>query len=162
MRATDANFTQNVVTITLPAAPYYYTDTAAGMSPGGTYFYRIRATNSSGSSSSSNRASVTIPLVPPEPTDAAAQVNANQMVVSWTDHAGPYALGYQIFRAVDGGGYVLYANVPETSDTPPTTQTYTDPNVSLGHTYTYEIETTIFPALVRQRSRRAPISGLPQ
>ncbi len=139
-RATDSNFTQNVVTLTLPAAPFNYTDTAAGLSTGGTYFYKIRATNSSGSSSSSNLASVTIPLVPPQPTNATAVVNGTQMAVSWTDNAGPYALGYQIFRSVDGGAHALYANVPETSDAPPSTITYTDTNIPLGHIYTYEIE----------------------
>ncbi len=139
-RATDSNFTQNVVTQTLPAAPFYYTDTAAGLSTGGAYFYKIRATNSSGSSASSNVASVTIPVVPPQPTNATAVLNGNQMTVSWTDHAGPFALGYQIFRAVDGGTYSLYANVPETSDAPPTTITFSDTNIPPGHFYSYEIE----------------------
>ena len=62
-----------------------------------------------------------------------------QVVVSWTDHAGPFALGYQISRSVDGGPYAIYADRPETSDSPPSTQTFTDTNVPLGHTYSYEI-----------------------
>jgi autotransporter-associated beta strand protein len=138
-RATDSNFTQNVVVQTLAAAPYYYTDTAAGMSPGGTYFYKIQASNSSGLSSSSNTATVTIPQVPPTPTDAAAVQNGNFIDVSWVDHAGPYALGYQIFRGIDGGPLTLYMNLPETSDPPPTTQGFTDTGVVLGHTYAYQI-----------------------
>ena len=105
-RATNSLFTQNVVTETLASAPYYYTDGAAGLSPGNTYYYKIQATNSSGSSSSSNTASVTIPNVPPAPTNAAAVQNGTSIVVSWTDHAGPFALGYQISRSVDGGPYV--------------------------------------------------------
>ena len=40
-RATDSLFTQNVVTETLASAPYYYTDAAAGLSPGNTYYYKI-------------------------------------------------------------------------------------------------------------------------
>ena len=60
-------------------------------------------------------------------------------MVSWTDHAGPFALGYQISRSVDGGPYTIYADRPETSDSPPSTQTFTDTNVPLGHTYSYEI-----------------------
>ena len=131
-RATDSLFTQNVVTETLASAPFYYTDGAAGLSPGNTYYYKIQATNSSGLSSSSNTASVSIPNVPPAPTNAAAVQNGNSIVVSWTDHAGPFALGYQISRSVDGGPYAIYADRPETSDAPPTTQTFTDTNVPVG------------------------------
>ncbi len=98
-RATDSNFTQNVITQNLGPAPFYYTDTAAGMSPGNTYYYRLQATNASGLSSSSNMASVAIPLVPPQPTNPSAALGSNQITVSWTDHAGPYALGYQILRS---------------------------------------------------------------
>ena len=65
--------------------------------------------------------------------------NGNSIEVSWTDHAGPFALGYQISRSIDGGPYVIYADRPETSDSPPSTQTFTDTNVPLGHTYSYEI-----------------------
>ena len=138
-RATDSLFTQNVITETLASAPYYYTDGAAGLSPGNTYYYKLQATNSAGLSSTSNTASVNIPNVPPGPTDATAVLSGGQVVVSWTDHAGPFALGYQISRSVDGGPFIIYADRPETSDSPPTTQTFTDTNVPLGHTYTYEI-----------------------
>ena len=138
-RATDSLFTQNVVTETLASAPYYYTDGAAGLSPGNTYYYKLQATNSSGLSSTSNTASVNIPNVPPAPTNATAVPSGGQVVVSWTDHAGPFALGYQISRSVDGGPFTIYADRPETSDSPPSTQTFTDTNVPLGHTYTYEI-----------------------
>ena len=138
-RATDSLFTQNVVVQNIAAAPFYYTDFAAGLSPGNTYYYKIQASNSSGLSSSSNTASASIPQVPPAPTDASAVQNGNTIEVSWTDNAGPFALGYQISRSVDGGPYVIYADRPETSDAPPTTQTFTDTNVPVGHTYSYEI-----------------------
>jgi autotransporter-associated beta strand protein len=139
-RATDNLFTQNVVTQTLASAPFYYTDAAAGMSPGNTYYYRLQATNSAGSSSTSNTATVNIPKVPPAPTNASAVENAaNQVVVSWTDHAGPFALGYQVSRSVDGGPYFTYLDLPETSDAPPSTQSFTDTNVPLGHIYSYQI-----------------------
>jgi hypothetical protein len=138
-RATDSLFTQNVVTETLASAPYYYTDGVAGLSPGHTYYYRLQASNSSGLSSTSNTASVNIPDVPPAPTNATAVPIGSNIVVSWTDHAGPFALGYQIERSVDGGPYAIYAERPETSDSPPSTQTYTDTNAPFGHTYSYEI-----------------------
>jgi autotransporter-associated beta strand protein len=138
-RATDSLFTQNVVTETLASAPYYYTDGAPGLSPGNIYYYKLQATNASGLSSTSNTASVNIPNVPPAPTNATAVPGAAGVVLSWTDHAGPFALGYQISRSVDGGPYAIYVDRPETSDSPPSTQTFTDTNVPLGHTYSYEI-----------------------
>src|SRR5262249_2745035 len=61
-RATDVNFTQNLVTQNLPASSSSFTDTASGISPGGTYYYRIRATTSGGNSSNSATAVVGIPL----------------------------------------------------------------------------------------------------
>ena len=80
-----------------------------------------------------------IPNVPPAPTDATAVAAGGQVTLSWTDHAGPFALGYQISRSVDGGPYSIYADRPETSDSPPSTQTFLDTNVPLGHIYSYEI-----------------------
>ncbi len=118
-RATDSLFTQNVVTETLSSAPYYDTDVADGLSPGHIYYYKLQAVNPSGLSSSSNTASVTIPNVPAGPTLATAVQSGGQVVVSWTDHAGPFALGYQISRSVDGGPYSIYTDRPETSDSPP-------------------------------------------
>jgi hypothetical protein len=140
-RATDSLFTKNVITEALGAAPFYFTDTAAGMTPGGTYYFKIQASNASGLSSSSNTAAMTIPLPPPQPTNASAIFQTGpQILVSWTDNAGPYALGYQILRSVDGAAYLLYQNLPETSHAPPSTLSFTDTAVSLGHSYSYEIE----------------------
>jgi hypothetical protein len=140
-RATDSNFTHNVVTQTLGATPFYYTDTATGLNPGSSYYYKINASNASGLSSSSNVAFVTIPQVPPQPTNASAVFEAGtQVLLSWTDNAGPMALGYQVFRSVDGGAYELYQNLPETSNSPPSPYTFTDTSVTLFHAYGYEIE----------------------
>jgi autotransporter-associated beta strand protein len=138
-RATDSLFTQNVVTESLASAPYYYTDGVAGISPGHTYYYKLQASNAAGLSTTSNTAAVNIPKLPPAPTKASAVAQSGQVLLSWIDHAGPFALGYQISRSVDGGPYYIYAIRPETSDSPPSTQTYTDTNVPLGHTYSYEI-----------------------
>jgi hypothetical protein len=63
-RATDPGFTQNVVTQNLPATPDSFTDTAAGLTPGGTYYYRIRAVDAAGASGNSTATSVTLPQPP--------------------------------------------------------------------------------------------------
>ena len=63
-RATDPGFTQNLITEALPAAPNNFTDTANGLTPGGTYYYRLRAINSAGSSANTAALVVTIPQTP--------------------------------------------------------------------------------------------------
>jgi fibronectin type 3 domain-containing protein len=60
-RATDAGFTQNVITQNLPATPDNFTDAAPGLNPGGTYYYRIRALDAAGASANSSTAIVTLP-----------------------------------------------------------------------------------------------------
>ena len=64
-RATDSAFTQNLITQTLPATPNTFTDTYTGLAPGNTYYYRLRAFNSTGDSGNSNAVGVTIPLYAP-------------------------------------------------------------------------------------------------
>jgi autotransporter-associated beta strand protein len=126
-RATDANFTQNLITQNLPATPFTFTDTALGLNPGGTYYYRIRAFNSAGSSANSNVASVTIPVPPPKPTDQQiTEVTDSTISMSWTDNAGHLADGYHILRAVNHGTFSLYASLPLTSRPAPSTYEWTD------------------------------------
>ncbi|MGH7222494.1 MAG: fibronectin type III domain-containing protein [Gemmataceae bacterium] len=63
-RATNAGFTQNLITEALSAAPSSFTDTANGLTPGGTYYYRLRAFNAAGSSANTAAVAVTIPPPP--------------------------------------------------------------------------------------------------
>ncbi len=79
-----------------------------------------------------------IPNVPPAPTNAAAVSIGGQVTLSWTDHAGPFALGYQISRSVDGGPYSIYADRPEhlRSPRPKPSRDTTGP---LSYVYSYEI-----------------------
>ena len=68
-------------------------------------------------------------------------VNGSSVTVSWIDNAGPYALGYQVYRSVDGGPYSILVDLPETSDEPPTPYSYTDTDdIAFGNTYSYEIQ----------------------
>jgi hypothetical protein len=139
-RATDSGFTQNLITENLPASPNSFIDTATGLAPGGTYFYRLRAFNAAGDSGNSNVASVTIPLAPPKPTDQqVTAVTTTEIDLSWTDNAGHLADGYQILRAVNHGSFSAVATLPPTSRTPPSTYTWADTNLTPGTFYEYHI-----------------------
>ena len=140
-RAVDAGFTQGLVSQTLPATPNSFTDTLTGLAPGGTFYYRLRATNSAGSSASSNVASVTVPLAPAKPTNAAVTlVTTGQVGLTWTDNAGRTADGYRILRAVNHGAFNLYASLPAFSVTPPSTATWSDTGVQPATFYEYRIQ----------------------
>ena len=144
-RATDPNFTKNLITQTLPAGINSYTDTASGLAPGSTFYYRIRAFNLAGSSANSNVAGVTIPLAPPKPTDAIVEnVTTNEIALSWNDNSGPLATYFDILRSVNNGVFIDYLHLPPTSvvqgGTIPAGYDWTDTGVSPGNLYKYNIE----------------------
>src|SRR5262249_32068261 len=115
-RATDADFTQNLITETLPAGPTTYTDTATGLAAGGTYYYRLPAYNAAGDSGYSNVAPVTIPQPPATPTNQqVTAVTTTEIDLSWQDNAGHQADGYHILRAVNHGTFTEVASLPPTS-----------------------------------------------
>jgi len=139
-RATDAGFTQNLITQDLPATPNSFTDTATGLNPAGTYYYRIRATNTAGDSANSAPVSVTIPVAPPKPTNAAVTaVSTTEIDLSWTDNAGRTADGYLIERRIGTGAFTNYATLPALNATPPGTYTWSDTNLTPGTSYEYHI-----------------------
>jgi fibronectin type 3 domain-containing protein len=139
-RATDSKFTQNLITENLPSSPYTYTDTASGLSPGNTYYYRLRAYNAAGDSGNSNSASVAIPLPPPVATNQQiTNVTTKEIDMSWQDNAGHQAQGYQILRAVNHGTFTQVASLPPTSRTPPSTYLWSDTGLIPGDFYDYEI-----------------------
>jgi hypothetical protein len=139
-RATDSGFTQNLITQNLPASPNTFIDTAPGLSPAGTYFYRIRATNTSGASANSVAVSIEIPLAPPTPTNAqVTNVTATEIDLSWTDNAGRSADEYLIERRVGSGGFTNYATLPASNAPTPDPYTWSDTNVVPGTAYEYHI-----------------------
>ena len=139
-RATDSAFTQNVITQTLPGSPNTFTDTAAGLVPGGTYFYRIRATNAAGASANSSFVQVSIPAIPPAATNAAVTgVTTSEIDLSWTDNAGPNTSGYLVQRSVSGGAFANYATLPASTNAAPSPYTWSDTNVVPGTAYDYHI-----------------------
>jgi fibronectin type 3 domain-containing protein len=139
-RATDLGFTQNLITQNLPASPNSFTDTATGLAPGSTFYYRLGAYNAAGDSANSNVATVTIPLAPPKPTNQqVTNVTTSEIDMSWQDNAGHQADGYKILRAVNHGTFSQVATLPPTSRTPPSTYLWSDTNLSAGTFYEYHI-----------------------
>ena len=144
-RATDQNFTDNLITETLPAGISTFTDTPNGLAPNNTFYYRIRAFNLAGPSANSNVAGVTIPLAPPKPTNAVVQsVTTNQITLSWNDNSGPLATYFDILRSVNGGAFTDYLHLPPSSvvqgGSIPAIYDWTDTGVSPGNLYEYHIE----------------------
>jgi fibronectin type 3 domain-containing protein len=140
-RATSADFTQNLITETLPATPASFTDITTGLAPGSTYYYRLRAFNSAGDSGNSNQVSVTIPVAPAKPTlQSITGVTSNSISMSWQDNAGNTAQGYNILRAVNHGSFSIVATLPPTSRPAPSEYDWTDNTVTPGNYYEYHIE----------------------
>jgi hypothetical protein len=142
-RATDAGFTQNLISQTLPATPNSFTDTYTGLAPGGTFYYRIRATNTGGSSANSGVAMVSIPLAPAKPDSArVTNVTTGEIDLTWNDNAGRTADGYHILRAVNHGAFTLYATLPALNNagTTPTPYPWVDTGVQPGTFYDYHIQ----------------------
>jgi phosphodiesterase/alkaline phosphatase D-like protein len=72
-----------------------------GLSPGFTYYYRVRATNSGGTSGNSNRISVTTPPNPPiaPVARAASNITSGGFTAHWDSSAG--TTGYRVDVATD-------------------------------------------------------------
>jgi fibronectin type 3 domain-containing protein len=139
-RATDSGFTQNLITENLPDSPNSFTDTATGLAPGNTFYYRLRAYNAAGDSGNSNTASVTIPLAPPKPTNQEiTNVSTTEIDMSWQDNAGHAADGYHILRADNHGTFNLVAALPPTSRPAPSTYLWSDTGLTPGNFYEYHI-----------------------
>ena len=140
-RATDADFTQNLTTQTIPSNPTGFTDTLTGLTPGGTFFYRLRAFNSAGESANSNFVSVTIPLAPAKAIDlAVTQITETEIDLSWTDLAGTTATGYLILRSADNGPFEEYASLPAAAVNPPSLYEWSDTGLAPGVVYAYHVK----------------------
>jgi fibronectin type 3 domain-containing protein len=137
-RATDSGFTQNLVTQTAGASATSFVD--GGLTPGTTYYYRVRATNAAGNSAYSNTASVTLPNTPAAPSNLhATLITTNQVDLAWTNNA-TNATGIEVFRAKGNNNPAIIASLPPTATSLNDTGLVTA--LTPGTTYTYDVEAT--------------------
>ncbi|MGD0649781.1 MAG: fibronectin type III domain-containing protein [Verrucomicrobiia bacterium] len=111
-----------------------YNDT--GLSPGTTYWYRVRAYNVSGDSDYSNQASaITPPLLTPSALIATA-ISTNQINLSWTDNSDNED-GFKIERAQDvAGNPVAWTQIATVGVN---TATYNDTGLPANKKYWYRV-----------------------
>jgi autotransporter-associated beta strand protein len=112
-----------------------YPDT--GLDAGVTYYYRVSASNISGTSSPSAVASATTTgTVLDAPTDLSATViSANEIDLSWTASDSPDASGYVIYVSTDGATFAAFDEV--TTDQTTYQATWLTPGVN----YTFQVTT---------------------
>ncbi len=107
-----------------------YSDTT--VSPGQTYYYRVRAYNAFGDSGYSNEATATVPSAPNPPAGLTATViSVSQVDLSWADSSADED-GFKIERKTStSGSFSQIATVPAG------TTSYADTSVALGQSYYY-------------------------
>lgn len=123
--------------INIPANTVSYTDT--GLGSGATYYYKIQAVNSGGSSAWSNEASArteSLPTVtiPSAPTNLRSQVSGcNAIMLYWSDNSSNET-GFEISRSTTAKGtYIAVATVPANIIS------YTNSGLVKGRRYYYKI-----------------------
>src|SRR5258708_6159843 len=107
--------------------------TDTGLTNGTTYFYKVAAVNSAGTSPLSGETSATPLLMPPSaPTNLTASGGFGQVSLSWGASSG--AATYNLYRSItsNGEGTTPYASGI-------TTTSYTDNGVTSGTTYYYRV-----------------------
>jgi fibronectin type 3 domain-containing protein len=112
----------------------------SALTPGSTYFYRVRATNQIGDGAYSPEVQVNTPSLPPTPNgQQITGVTTNSISFSWTNNASN-ADGYQIIRSVNGGTFSFLTMLPPQNSGVPNTMTFTDTGLTAGTHYDYHIE----------------------
>jgi fibronectin type 3 domain-containing protein len=107
-----------------------YTNT--GLTNGTTYYYKVAAVNSVGTSGMSNEASATPFGAPAAPTGLTATAGNAQVSLSWSSATG--ATSYNLYRGTTSGGESTTAIA-----TGITTTSYTNTGLTNGTTYYYKV-----------------------
>lgn len=128
-RLSDGSYSQIAM---LPATAAAYSDTVT-VNVGSTFTYRVRAYESAYNCSSAVEASIpaTLPSVPG--SLRANVVSSTEITLNWTDNSNNES-GFCIERMTDTGVFTLIFDSEA-----PNISTYTDTDVSAGHTYIYRI-----------------------
>jgi len=104
-----------------------------GLTNGTTYFYKVAAVNSAGTSPLSSEASATPQVsVPPAPTGLTTTAGNADVSLTWTASSG--ATSYNIYRSTTSGGE---GSTPIATGV--STTSYTDTGLTNGTTYYYEV-----------------------
>lgn len=112
-----------------------YSDT--GLAAETTYTYRVRASNSAGTSAYSNEATATTPAPPPVPAAptslAATPIGTQRIDLTWVDNSDDED-GFKLERKTGAGGTYSQIATPAANAT-----NYTDLGLTAGTTYFYRI-----------------------
>jgi hypothetical protein len=132
-RATDVNFTTNVLTSNL--VKNYTSATSIPFDEGVTYFFRIRAVNQYGSSEYTDWTSVTAfyTAIPNKPYALKATAAATAVTLKWGDDSNKEA-GFDIERSTDG------TNFGKVTTTALNITTYVDNTVAANTKYWYRVK----------------------
>jgi fibronectin type 3 domain-containing protein len=115
------------------------TFTDSGLSAGTTYFYRVRAYSTAGSSSYSNAAAVTTPAPPSPPTNLKLTVDAARLTnLQWIDNSNDESssnneTGFQVERSTDGATFAVIVT------TRANVTSYRDKKLKAGQRYYYRV-----------------------
>jgi len=121
-----------------------------GLTNGVTYYYKVRARNSSGTSGNSLQVSATPNAnVPAVPTGVVITPRVGNILLQWGAEKG--VTGFKVYRGTTPGGE---GSTPYVSVTSPT---YTDNGVVSGHTYYYQFTAVNGPS---QSARTSEFSAV--
>ena len=132
-RSTTSGAEVVISTVTAPTTTY----TDSGLVNGTEYFYEVNAVSTDGSTSAYSTEVNATPVGPPLAPNVGAATTGLAVAVSWTDPNPPNIQAIDTFiilSSVNGGAFSQIAT------TGVGTSSYTNTGLSVGNTYSYEVE----------------------